>query len=87
MKEIYSNCTWFSPEPKTIVDLQSPASQDHFRTSSSDQTGGSKPPVYGKCWAHFQDSDNNEQRHDFGTFSSSECAATDDMGRKLFRIE
>lgn len=90
MNEKCGNCTWYRPEPKTPIRPNAPVVKEQEAIKTLEQKtalrGGSQPPVYGKCWAVFQDKNNETQVYDFGVFSSSNCAAVDDFGYKLFRI-
>lgn len=89
MKEACGNCFWFKAELKTQIDPNAPIAVNHkIKTmkQKSALNGGSRPPVYGKCKAVFQDADNETQVYDFGTFSSSDCVAVEDLGYKLFRV-
>lgn len=89
MKEACGSCIWFQPEPNTAVNYKSPVAQEHRIKNAKlkgAMNGGSRPPTYGKCKAVFQDASNETQVYDFGTFSSSSCSATDDLGYKLFKV-
>ncbi|VVA44247.1 hypothetical protein CANDROIZ_500006 [Candidatus Roizmanbacteria bacterium] len=90
MKENCGNCIWFKGEPTTSINPNAPvAKEQEIKQTIGEKIalrGGSRPPVYGKCKAVFQDANNETQAYDFGTFSSSNCTATDDLGYKLFRV-
>lgn len=90
MKENCGNCTWFKGEPATPINPNAPVVQEQEAKQTLSQKsalrGGSRLPVYGKCKAVFQDTVNETQVFDFGTFSNSDCTAVDDLGYKLFRI-
>mgnify|MGYP001588555753 CR=1 len=90
MSEKCGNCIWFRGEPQTQINPNAPViKEDEAKQTISQKIGlrgGSRPPVYGKCKAVFQDADNETQVYDFGTFSSSDCSAVDDLGYKLFRV-
>lgn len=80
---------WFRAEPKTQINPNAPVVKNYeIKTDKykSALDGGSMPPVYGKCRAVYQDASNETQVYDFGTFSSSSCLVTDDLGYNLFRI-
>jgi hypothetical protein len=89
MREACGNCTWFKAEPETLMNPNAPVAIDHETKTMKHKSaldGGSRPPVYGKCGAVFQDVDNKTQVYEFGTFSSSDCRALDDSGYKLFKV-
>jgi len=90
MSEGCGNCIWFKGEPQTPINPSAPVVQEQDTKKSIGEKialrGGSRPPIYGKCKAVFQDAENETQVYDFGTLSSSSCSATDDLGYKLFRV-
>lgn len=90
MSEKCGNCIWFKGEPATPINPNAPVAQEQEAKQTLSQKsalrGGSRPPVYGKCKAVFQDADNETQVYDFGTTTNSNCSATDDLGYKLFRV-
>lgn len=89
MKEACGNCFWFKAELKTQIDPNAPVAVNYkIKTmkQKSALNGGSRPPVYGKCKAVFQDVDNETQVHDFETFSSSPCSVTDSSEFNLFKV-
>jgi len=90
MKETCGNCTWFKGEPATPISPNAPVVVEQQTKQTIGEKaalrGGSKPPVYGKCKAMFQNRDNETEVYDFGTLSNSNCTAIDDLGYKLFRI-
>ncbi|MCR4276824.1 MAG: hypothetical protein NUV87_01715 [Candidatus Roizmanbacteria bacterium] len=90
MREKCGNCIWFNGEQATPINPNSPVAQEQEAKQTYNQKlalrGGSRLPVYGKCKAVFQDAENETQVYDFGTYSTSDCSATDDLGYKLFRV-
>lgn len=90
MKENCGNCIWFKGEPQTPINPKAPVAQELEIKQTVGQKialrGGSRPPVYGKCKVVFQDAENETQVYNFGTFSSSDCTAVDDLRYKLFRV-
>lgn len=90
MSEKCGNCIWFRGESSTSINPNAPVAQELEAKQTLSQKlalrGGSRPPVYGKCKAVFQDTENETQVYDFGTFSSSDCSAVDDLGYKLFKV-
>lgn len=90
MKEICANCMWFKTEPQTPLNPNAPVVVENevkqTLAQKSALRGGSNPPVYGKCKAVFQNTDNETEVYDFGTLSSANCTAVDDLGYKLFKV-
>ena len=88
MKEICANCIWFRPEPGTPIDPNASVvveqETDQSLAQKAAHSGGSRPPVYGKCYATYQ---NKKVTifYDFGTFSNNDCSAVDDKRLKLFK--
>jgi len=89
-KEICANCIWFKAEPQTSLSPNAPVIvENEVKQTPAQKTalrGGSRPPVYGKCKAIFQDVNNETQVYNFGTLSNANCTAVDDSGYKLFRV-
>ncbi len=90
MKENCANCIWFRPEPATPINPNAPVAKEREIKQTIGEKmalrGGSKPPVYGKCKAMFQNRDNETEVYDFGTLSNSNCTEIDDSGYKLFKV-
>lgn len=90
MKEVCGNCMWFRAEPETPIRPNAPVIIEQKTKQTTGQkaalNGGSRPPVYGKCKAVFQNRENETEVYDFGTLSNSNCTARDDFGYKLFKV-
>lgn len=86
MERLCGNCVWFKAEPSTEIEGSAPIGTVRAMKSLGDATisSDSEPPVYGKCKATFQNSDNTTEAYDFGAFSTDECTAVDDNGYPLF---
>jgi len=88
--EICRTCMWFKQEPETPIRPNAPVMiENEIKQTPAQKAarrGGSKPSVYGKCKAVFQNAQNETQVYDFGTLSNSGCTALDDYGYKLFKI-
>jgi hypothetical protein len=79
MEQKCGRCKWFVKED---IPLEPGAVTYQIERLVEDKDidikGGGRAAAYGKCRATFIDSNGNEQRYDFGTYTNFSCRAVDE---------